>query len=77
MMILTHTCRYCRSDILEKVDNYALVNLDIVWTYLHLQSLHCLNDAEDRLKLCEQVFLRTYGASLERVETIKGTTGTP
>lgn len=65
----------CQSDLLNRVDNYALLNLDIVWCYLHLQSFHYLSDAEARLKICDETFKRCYGENLERVRALKGTSG--
>ena len=37
--------RKCRSDILSAVDNFALVNLDIVWCYQQLRNIDELPDA--------------------------------
>lgn len=68
--------RKCHADILDRVDNYGLLNLDIVWTYLHLKSLQYLSDSEARLKICEESFYRCYGPNLERLTEIKGTSGT-
>lgn len=67
--------RKCSADLLNRVDNYGLLNLDIVWTYLHLKSLQYISDAEARLKICEDSFYRCYGANLERLADIKGATG--
>lgn len=61
---------------MDRVDNYGLLNLDIVWTYLHLNSLQYLADADARLKICEESFYRCYGSNLERLIEIKGTSGT-
>lgn len=57
------------------MDNYGLLNLDIVWIYLHMHSLHYLNDAEARLKICEKAFLKSYGSNFERLNSIKGSSG--
>ncbi|KAK7873540.1 hypothetical protein R5R35_008789 [Gryllus longicercus] len=65
----------CNSSILQSVDNYALLNLDIAWCYLCLRSVTYLPDAEQRLKKCEQSFERSYGPNLERVLALKGNTG--
>ena len=62
----------CRSEILNKADNYALLNLDIAWCYLKLGNLGQLPDAEQRLYECESNFVRSYGANLERVVALKG-----
>ncbi|XP_047115578.1 NEDD8 ultimate buster 1-like [Schistocerca piceifrons] len=66
----------CHSQILQSVDNYALLNLDIAWCYLCLQNVTQIPDAEERLKKCEQSFHKSYGPNLERLMLLKGTTGT-
>ncbi|KAM7348693.1 NEDD8 ultimate buster 1 isoform 2-T2 [Cochliomyia hominivorax] len=62
----------CNSKFLESVDNYALVNLDIVWCYLCLKNVTQLPDAQRRLELCEKSFRRSYGQNFERLITLKG-----
>uniref|UniRef100_A0AAG5DI55 NEDD8 ultimate buster 1 n=1 Tax=Anopheles atroparvus TaxID=41427 RepID=A0AAG5DI55_ANOAO len=64
--------RSCNSQLLNVVDNYALLNLDIVWCYLCLKNLNQLPDAEQRLQLCEQKFRQSYGENMKRVTAIKG-----
>lgn len=64
--------RACTSGMLEKVDNYALLNMEIVWCYLMLKSVNQLPDAEARLLACEQNFKRSYGENLDRVLLLKG-----
>lgn len=64
-----------RCDLLDKVDNYGLLNLDIVWCYLHLKSVHYLSDAETRLRICDESFRKCYGPNLERLKAVKGTCG--
>lgn len=65
----------CNSAILETVDNYALLNLDIVWCYLCLKSISQVPEAEERLRKCEQSFHKSYGPNMERLMSLKGTTG--
>lgn len=65
----------CCSDILDYVDNYALLCLDIVWSYLRLQNISSLPDAELRLRKCEDSFKKSYGQNLERLRVVKGGTG--
>lgn len=60
---------------MKTVDNYALLNLDIAWCYLCLQSITHIPDAEARLTICENNFHRSYGENLERVIAIKGSDG--
>ncbi|XP_055305346.1 NEDD8 ultimate buster 1 [Sitodiplosis mosellana] len=64
--------RICNSQLLETVDNYALLNLDIVWCYIMLKSISHLPDAEYRLQICERHFKKSYGENLNRVMTLKG-----
>ncbi|XP_078702483.1 NEDD8 ultimate buster 1-like isoform X2 [Branchiostoma floridae x Branchiostoma belcheri] len=65
----------CRSEILQAVDNYAVLCLDIVWCYLCLKNVTSLPDAENRLQKCEQLFHKSYGNNLERLTTVKGSSG--
>jgi len=65
-------CRNCRAEILQSVDNYAVLNLDIVWCYFQLQQLESLPSAEQRLKECKECFARSYGTNLERLTLSKG-----
>lgn len=67
--------RQCRAEILNLVDNFAVLCLDISWCYLCLKNLDTLPDAADRLKMSEDFFKKSYGESLQRLLSIKGTTG--
>ncbi|XP_049292034.1 NEDD8 ultimate buster 1-like [Anopheles funestus] len=67
-----HDFRLCNSKLLDVVDNYALLNLDIVWCYLCLKNLNQLPDAEQRLKVCELKFQQSYGKNMQRVTAIRG-----
>jgi len=64
-----------RSDLVSQVDNFAILNLDIAWCYLMLQSVSELPNAAKRLEVCEQKFKDSYGTNLDRLLTIKGSTG--
>jgi hypothetical protein len=64
--------KLCNSKLVQSVDNVALLNLDIVWCYLNLKSIMQLPDAENRLKICEENFNRSYGENLSRVKSVKG-----
>lgn len=57
------------------MDNYALLDLDIAWCYLCLESFVHLPEAHERLKRCEEKFHSTYGNNFERLIAIKGTQG--
>ncbi|EFX82641.1 hypothetical protein DAPPUDRAFT_223703 [Daphnia pulex] len=65
----------CRSELLRAVDNAALLNLDIAWCYLLLGNAADIPDAVVRLNQCEQSLYKTYGAQMERLLTLKGSTG--
>lgn len=62
----------CNSKFLESVDNYALINLDIVWCYLCLRNVSQLPDADRRLNICERSFRRSYGENYSRLYALKG-----
>ncbi|XP_076088637.1 NEDD8 ultimate buster 1-like [Mytilus galloprovincialis] len=66
----------CRADILNAVDNYAVLCLDIVWCYLCLKNVEDLPDAEKRLNMSEDCFIRSYGSNFERLNAVKGGSGT-
>merc|ERR1712038_1959913 len=67
--------KQCRSSILEAVDNYAILCLDIVWCHLCLKHVDQLPDAESRLKTCDDCFRKSYGPNLERLALVRGGTG--
>ena len=49
------------------------MNLDIAWCYLQLGNLTELPNAQKRLENCEINLKKSYGANLERVKSLKGT----
>lgn len=65
----------CKSELLNAVDNYALLHLDVAWCYLCLHCLQELPDASQRLSRCEDRLQATYGRNMERLMVLKGTTG--
>ncbi|ESN92687.1 hypothetical protein HELRODRAFT_189570 [Helobdella robusta] len=62
----------CTSQLLELVDNYALLCLDIIWCYFIMQQVDSLPDAERRLLITEERLVKSYGPEMERVQRVRG-----
>lgn len=62
----------CRSSILKSVDNWAVLQLDVAWSYLCLRSLPHAGDAAARLARAEAAFKDSYGEDHARLIALKG-----
>jgi len=65
----------CRSDLLQMVDNFAILSLDIAWCYLSVNAVSELPEADIKLSRCEETFKKSYGNNMERLAALKGSQG--
>jgi len=62
----------CAPDILNLVDNYGLLCLDVAWTYFKLENLEYLKDARWRLEKATECLKKSHGEHQERLVQLKG-----
>ncbi|KAJ0172470.1 hypothetical protein K1T71_011609 [Dendrolimus kikuchii] len=60
----------CSSSILETVDNWAVLQLDISWCYLCLQNLSSASDVAARLAKAGEALKQTYGEDRQKVTAL-------
>lgn len=65
----------CGSALLSSVDNFAVLQLDVVWCYQALEALGCLQDGRARLQRAEDAFHQCYGERRQRLLRIQGNSG--
>eukprot|EP01100_Stratorugosa_tubuloviscum_P014110 TRINITY_DN737_c1_g1_i1.p1 TRINITY_DN737_c1_g1~~TRINITY_DN737_c1_g1_i1.p1 ORF type:complete len:567 (-),score=272.30 TRINITY_DN737_c1_g1_i1:5-1705(-) len=61
----------CSEHILEMIDNYGVLCLDIVWLYFKLENPSFMQDAKFRLHKARQSFQRAYGANFSRLSQLR------
>ncbi|CAG5057851.1 unnamed protein product [Parnassius apollo] len=64
----------CRSSLLQTVDNWGILQLDIAWCYAGLRSVGAASDAAHRLAAAERALSDSYGRDQHRLLAVKGTT---
>ncbi|KAG6448502.1 hypothetical protein O3G_MSEX005528 [Manduca sexta] len=62
----------CRSSLLQSVDNWAVMQLDVCWCYERLRAVSSAADAALRLQRAAAAFSSTYGDNHHRLIAIKG-----
>ncbi|XP_013171777.1 PREDICTED: NEDD8 ultimate buster 1-like [Papilio xuthus] len=62
----------CRSSLLQTVDNWGVLQLDIAWCYAGLRSVAAAADAARRLAAAERALRDTYGPDQRRLLELKG-----
>ncbi|CAH2055586.1 unnamed protein product, partial [Iphiclides podalirius] len=63
----------CRSSLLQTVDNWGILQLDIAWCYAGLRSVGGAADAARRLEAAERALSNSYGRDQQRLLQVKGT----
>ncbi|XP_069770910.1 NEDD8 ultimate buster 1-like [Narcine bancroftii] len=53
--------RLCTKELINCIDNYGVLHLDITWCYFQLQDPQCLKEAKERLEITENCFSNCFG----------------
>jgi UBA/TS-N domain len=61
--------------LLESIDNFAVLQLNLCWCFLRLRDPAFLPEATTRLQRAESILERAHGQSLERLLAVRGVTG--
>ncbi|XP_072110193.1 NEDD8 ultimate buster 1-like isoform X2 [Mobula birostris] len=67
--------RQCKEELLNSVDNYGVLNLDITWCYLQLNSIQRHTEAGRRLEDAQAYFNRCFGENQHRLQEQKDKSG--
>ncbi|XP_062900542.1 NEDD8 ultimate buster 1-like isoform X2 [Mobula hypostoma] len=67
--------RRCKEELLNSIDNYGVLNLDITWCYLQLKGIQSHAEARERLEDAQAYFDRCFGADQHRLQEQKDKSG--
>ncbi|XP_051872557.1 NEDD8 ultimate buster 1-like isoform X2 [Pristis pectinata] len=67
--------RQCREELINSIDNYGVLNLDITWCYLQLHNSQYHAKARERLENAEKCFKMAFGENQERLKELKDKSG--
>ncbi|XP_059827797.1 NEDD8 ultimate buster 1-like isoform X2 [Hypanus sabinus] len=60
--------RQCNEELLNSVDNYGVLNLDITWCYLQLDGIQLHTEAGERLEGAQAYFNKCFGENQHRLQ---------
>uniref|UniRef100_UPI00398F4E19 NEDD8 ultimate buster 1-like n=1 Tax=Pristiophorus japonicus TaxID=55135 RepID=UPI00398F4E19 len=67
--------RKCDEVHLNSIDNYGVLNLDVIWCNLQIQNIQFLHDARKRLEKAQSYFNNCFGKNQERLQKLKDDSG--
>jgi len=59
-------------EILEMIDNYGLLCLDIAWTFYQMQQIEQLQNANEKIKTANKFLEKSHGKDMERLMKVTG-----